>query len=188
MIGVESKFLDVSLTDGVVMLRRWATDDLPCIEEAGTDPYIPAITTVPVEWSVASGQAFIEQQWSRSVSGEGISLAIHSSELGRAVGLVSMMLRPQPDVIGLGYWVVPSARGRGLAGRAALLAKQLGVGVGGLPDAKHGWNPTTCLRRLCCAEPALNSKVNCDRSLSYTDGVSTYSCTPDFRRLDGGIV
>ena len=37
----------------------------------------------------------------------------------------------QPSVIGLGYWVVPSARQRGLGCRAAILASDWAIGSGG---------------------------------------------------------
>ena len=54
-------------------------------------------------------------------NGEGVSLAIRSSDHGRAIGLIVVMLRPQPGVVGIGYWVVPSVRGQGMANRAALV-------------------------------------------------------------------
>ena len=41
------------------------------------------------------------------------------------------MLRPQPSVIGLGYWVVPSARQRGLDRCAVALASDWAIGAGG---------------------------------------------------------
>jgi RimJ/RimL family protein N-acetyltransferase len=56
---------------------------------------------------------------------------MHDLERDRAVGLVSLMLRPQPLVIGLGYWVVPSARKRGIARRAVALASEWAIGAGG---------------------------------------------------------
>ena len=58
-------------------------------------------------------------------------MAIHSHDGDRAVGLVVIMLRPQPGVVGLGYWIVPSARGRGYASRAATLASSWAIGPGG---------------------------------------------------------
>lgn len=122
---------DPSLTDGAVTLRPWSPDDLGCIEEATTDPRIRAHTTVPGRWSEGEGRAFIERQWGRVEAGEGLSLALHDHGLERAVGLVSLMLRPQAGVIGLGYWVVPSARGRGLARRAVVLASDWAIGAGG---------------------------------------------------------
>ena len=36
--------------------------------------------------------------------------------------MVWLGVRPQPRVFGIGYWVVPAARGRGLARRAVRLA------------------------------------------------------------------
>lgn len=111
------------LTDGVVRLRRWEARDLPCIQAASTDARIPQATTVPPVFSEAEGMAFIERQWRRQSDGEGLSLAIARLEPDIAVGLVTLLFRREPAVVGLGYWVVPSARGHGLAARAvALLA------------------------------------------------------------------
>jgi hypothetical protein len=42
---------DPPLTDGVVVLRRWAQDDLSCVEEATQDPDIPKGTTVPATFT-----------------------------------------------------------------------------------------------------------------------------------------
>jgi len=98
-----------------VRLRRWSHDDLACIREAGVDPRIPEGTTVPADYSEHAGRAFIERQWSRVDNGEGISFAIEPTDLARAVGLVVLLLRPQVGVAGVGYWVVPSARGHGYA-------------------------------------------------------------------------
>ena len=128
---VAISYPDPLLSDEVLRLRPWSLGDLDCVREAGTDPAIPSNTTVPAHWTVDAGRAFIGRQRERFESGEGISLAIHDLELDRAVGLVSLMLRPQPSVIGLGYWVVPGARQRGLARRAAMLASGWAIGPGG---------------------------------------------------------
>jgi ribosomal-protein-alanine N-acetyltransferase len=108
------------LGDGIVTLRRWAEDDLACVEEAGTDPRIPAGTTVPAVFTPDAGRAFIRRQSQRLIDGEGVSLAVHAE--GRALGLIWLGVRPQPGVIGLGYWIVPSARGRGYGTRAVRVA------------------------------------------------------------------
>ena len=80
-------------------------------------------TTVPVEWSPEEGLQFVERQWSRLASGAGVSLAIADAQTDRAVGCVTLMHRPAPHGgVGLGYWVVPAARGGGVASRAAALA------------------------------------------------------------------
>ncbi len=129
--SIEARYPDPALSDDLVGLRRWSLDDLDCVAEASTDPMIVAETTVPAEWSLDAARAFIERQWSRVDNGEGISLAVHSHAAGRAVGLAAMMLRPQRGVVGLGYWIVPSARGQGHASRAATLAGDWAIGGGG---------------------------------------------------------
>ncbi|RKQ88349.1 RimJ/RimL family protein N-acetyltransferase [Solirubrobacter pauli] len=109
-----------ALTDGAVTLRPWHDDDLACVEQAATDPRIPAGTTVPAVFTREAGLAFIERQRRRVEDGEGVSLAISAD--GRAVGLLWLGVRPQPEVVGVGYWVVPAARGRGFGARAVRLA------------------------------------------------------------------
>lgn len=115
--------LEPRLSDGVVVLRRWEAADLDCIEAVSGDPYITIITTVPAVWSPDEGLRFVERQWSRLASGAGVSLAIAEAQTDRAVGCVTLMHRPAPHGgVGLGYWVVPAARGGGIASRAAALA------------------------------------------------------------------
>ncbi len=111
------------LADEHLRLRPWSFDDLACIEEASSDVRIPEGTTVPAVYSHEAGRGFIERQWSRVDNGEGISLAmVPAGELdGRAVGLIVLMMRPQSGVAGVGYWVVPSARGNGYAPSAVRL-------------------------------------------------------------------
>ena len=110
-----------TLGDDRIRLRRWSYDDLGCIEEAGRDPVIPTSTTVPSPFSETEGRAFVERQWGRAASGEGISLAITDTKLGTAAGLVCLMHRQQPGVVGLGYWIVAPRRRHGLARRSVEL-------------------------------------------------------------------
>ena len=106
------------LADGVVRLRPWLLEDVECVRLASTDPRIPAGTTVPAQYSRPAARCFIERQWGRYTNGEALSLAIEAAAHSRAVGLIVALLRPQPGVVGLGYWVVPPARGNGYAQRA----------------------------------------------------------------------
>jgi len=111
------------LEDGVVRLRRWEERDFACVAAAATDPRIPSGTTVPAMYSEAEGTAFIKRQWGRQSDGEGLSLAIEGEATSTAVGLIALLFRPEPFVAGVGYWVIPEARGRRIAERAvALLA------------------------------------------------------------------
>ena len=76
---------------------------------------------MPVTFTVEEGLAFIHRQWGRAEKGEGLSLALADAVTNEANGLAVLMHRPQPGVVGLGYWVIPRARGRGFAARAARL-------------------------------------------------------------------
>jgi RimJ/RimL family protein N-acetyltransferase len=109
------------LSDGRIGLRRWREADVECIRLAGTDPRIPQGTTVPAIFTPAEGLAFIHRQWKRVENGEGVSQAVVEVDSGRAVGMMWVALRPQSHVGGLGYWIVPPARRRGVASAAVRL-------------------------------------------------------------------
>jgi [ribosomal protein S5]-alanine N-acetyltransferase len=114
---------DPPLTDGVVVLRRWARDDLGCVKEATQDPDIPKGTTVPATFTPAEGLAWIERQWSRHDEGTGLSQAIAEAASNEALGAGVLMAR-QPGIVEIGYWLIPRARGRGFGSRAVgLLAR-----------------------------------------------------------------
>jgi [ribosomal protein S5]-alanine N-acetyltransferase len=112
---------DPQLTDGRIGLRKWHETDIECIRLAGTDQRIPKGTTVPAIFTPAGGLAFIHRQWSRADNGEGVSQAIVDVDSDRAMGLMWVALRPQRQVGGLGYWVVPPDRGHGVATAAVRL-------------------------------------------------------------------
>jgi len=119
---MELTYPETALDDGVVLLRKWQEDDISCIKQAATDPRIPESTTVPALCTPEAAKEFIYRQWRRNKEGEGLSLAIANSISNEAVGLLWLAVRPQHDVLGIGYWIVPNARGRGVGSRAVHLA------------------------------------------------------------------
>ncbi len=112
---------DPPLGDELVRLRPWTDDDLPTIVEASRDPYIPKVTTVPAPFTKGAGTRWIERQRGRRDSGTGLSLVIADSTSAEAVGGLVIVDR-RDGLHGLGYWVVPRARGRGFASRAVAMA------------------------------------------------------------------
>jgi [ribosomal protein S5]-alanine N-acetyltransferase len=120
------------LDDGTVRLRPWRDGDLGCVEAASTDPRIAEGTTVPAPFTRPQGEAFIRRQHARTRNGEGWSLAIADAVSDAALGCVALLLRPQPGVAGIGFWLVPSARGRGVATRAVGLLTACGLEAAGL--------------------------------------------------------
>lgn len=123
---------DPPLTDGVVVLRRWARDDLGCVEEATQDPDIPRGTTVPATFAPAEALAWIERQWSRHDEGTGLSQAIADAASNEALGAGVLMAR-KPGTVEIGYWLIPRARGRGLGSRAVGLLARWAVTEAALP-------------------------------------------------------
>jgi RimJ/RimL family protein N-acetyltransferase len=104
-----------------VRLRRWRREDLDCVREAALDPGIPEGTTVPAVYSPEAAMEFVVRQWGRLEGGEGISLAVTDVASDVARGSAVVLLREQPGVAGIGYWIVPGARRRGLATHAVAL-------------------------------------------------------------------
>ncbi len=109
------------LEDGVIALRPWAARDLDCVREAALRPEITIDTSIPVPYTEAEGLAFIARQGSRQVRGDGLALAVTRAGGDRAIGHGFLGVRPQAGVVGLGYWVLPSARGHGVGSRIARL-------------------------------------------------------------------
>jgi hypothetical protein len=99
-----------------------------------------------------------ERQWGRAASGEGLSLAIAEAGRDAAAGLVCLLHRQQPGVVGLGYWIVASRRRRGLAHRSVELLSRWALGLAavrsrsgvlpvrgpGIGDAVAGCSGTDC--------------------------------------------
>lgn len=120
------------------MLRRWTTADLGCVRAASAEGHVPEFTSVPERFSEESGKAWIQRQQGRTRAGQGWSLAIGDVQTAEALGCVVLMLRPQPGVAGIGYWLVPKARDRGYATRAVKLLAAWGLAVAQL-DRIEAW-------------------------------------------------
>lgn len=106
------------ISAGPFSLRPWTMDDVPVVQEAGSDPYIVAVTTVPDSGSADDAADFIRRQWKRRADGTGYSFAIKDSA-DVAVGQIGLWLRHvDAGRAELGYWTAPSARRRGVAGHA----------------------------------------------------------------------
>lgn len=122
---------DPELDDGVIRLRGWELGDLECVRAASAEGRIPESTSVPIDFTEQAGIAYIERQQRRPQQGDGWPCAIADSATDEAVGYVGLLLRPQPGVVGLGYWLIPAARGKGYATRAVHLLSTWALGAGG---------------------------------------------------------
>src|SRR4051794_34815256 len=76
-----------------VLLRPWVLGDLPLVQEAAADEYIPQITTIPAEFSLEAGEAFIRRQWGRASTGTGCPFVIVRRSDGRPIGAIGVWLK-----------------------------------------------------------------------------------------------
>jgi len=165
------------LSDDVVRLRRWDESDLECVKEASTDSRIPQGTTVPPSFTTELGLAFIERQWSRADAGEGISLTVADARTNEARGLAILLVRPQPGVVGIGYWVVPRARGRGLATRAVDLLSRWALAEAGIARVEAWVEPQNTASQRVLAVAGFSREGVLRSFLTYPTGGLTLSCS-----------
>jgi ribosomal-protein-alanine N-acetyltransferase len=118
---------------GPVVLRRFSAVDVPMVQELSTDPYVPLIGTLPPNASQHEAQAYIDRQLGRLAEGTGLSFAIAEAGTGRAVGGIGLWLQGLPHGRATaGYFVTPSARGRGIAAAALTALTCYGWSIPGL--------------------------------------------------------
>jgi ribosomal-protein-alanine N-acetyltransferase len=116
-----------NLTDGVVTLRPWRPADAECARRGAGDREISGDTKIEVV-GPEDAHRLIERKRQLLSDGTGVALALTDTDTDQAVGQVWIGVRPQPGVVGLGYWVLPEARGRRFARRAAQLAAAWALG------------------------------------------------------------
>jgi len=108
------------LEAGPVVLRPFSSGDLSLIEAAGSDPYIPSMTSVPRHFSESEGRAYLARQSHQAEDGHGFPFVIApANEPERGIGGLGLWLREiDSGRASIGYWLVPSARGMGMAAAA----------------------------------------------------------------------
>lgn len=113
---------DPPLADDAVLLRVPRLEDAPAIAAACADPEIARWVPVPVPYSLADALAFlaiVQEGWS---SGSHATFAIEDRATGMLAGMIGVDRGAVPGRASIGYWLAPSARGRGFATRAVRLA------------------------------------------------------------------
>ena len=168
-----------------VRIRAWRSpDDLACVEAAATDPDIPAGTSVPRVFTEAAGTAFLARQHARLTDGDGVSQAVTDATSGQAVGLIYLDRRPQPWIAGLGYWLIPGARGRHLAAPAIRLVTDWALRELEVLRVEAWVARTTCPPSGCCSTPGSSSRDASATSCSCRAGPGTAWCSPGSLRPD----
>ena len=127
---------DPPLTDGSVLLRASEPSDLPAIEAGIHDPDV--IRWIgPTEGSAIDVIALNRQRWASGSP----TLSICERD-GTCVGLVWANVRGLDQTTGwVGYWLLPTARGRGLATRAVRLVSGWALREMGLTNIRLTTEP-----------------------------------------------
>ncbi len=112
----------LTLDEEGLVLRNWRENDAPALETVCGDVDVCQFSTVPWTYSPAAARAWIRRLEQRRSSGTGLALAITRAGQDQALGNVNL-IRFSDDgcEAALGYWLVPTARGQGLASAAARL-------------------------------------------------------------------
>ncbi len=100
-----------------VVLRPYAISDLAMVRHASADPAIPPISSVPATYTDDAGRAFVERQHARASEGDGYSFVIaRGDDPGAGLGSIGLWLQEiESGRASVGYWLLASARGHGLA-------------------------------------------------------------------------
>jgi RimJ/RimL family protein N-acetyltransferase len=110
----------LTLRDGVVVLRDWREDDAPSLEPVCGDWDVCQFTSVPWTYTPSDARAWVRHIHDRRSSGSGLALAITREGDDVVLGSVNLVrFSDDGREAALGYWLVPAARGHGLAVTAA---------------------------------------------------------------------
>ena len=131
------------LSDGVVTLRPWSKDDAGFMAAAFVDPEIRRYNGVldrlgypAPPLSITGAAAVIDEfasNWrafATTGTPTGAAFAITDALSGELVGCCGVDDWSKADAAQIGYWLAPSARGRGSATRAAILLTRWLFGLG----------------------------------------------------------
>jgi RimJ/RimL family protein N-acetyltransferase len=112
------------LSDGVVALRLWQTDDADELVAAldGDEEIARWLDSIPQPYTPADARAWLSQTGQAWSDGTGAPFAVVDAASGRLLGGIGIRWTDRLNRIGeVGYWLRRDVRGRGLTTRALRL-------------------------------------------------------------------
>lgn len=175
-------WLDVpTLRGDGVLLRRWRDLDADAVVEGCTDPVTRLwLGGLPDPYTRETALAYIASREDGHATGRGVHWAVALDDDSAAAGSFSLMGIDDghgPGSAEVGYWVAPSARGRGVATQAVRLM------------ISHAFAPTSGsglgLRRLVLAHAAGNEA---SRKAAVRNRFTAYGVERAAERLGDGTL
>jgi RimJ/RimL family protein N-acetyltransferase len=124
---------DPALSDGVITLRPWQTDDLAAMTEALQDPEIPRWTTIPSPYGERDAREYLRRAEPDRRAGRELGLAVVDARSDLVLGGCGLSRFEWPELkCEIGYWVVREERGRAVGTRAVTLLSAWAVGPLGM--------------------------------------------------------
>lgn len=137
------------LGDERVRLRAYGPQDVADVVAGCRDPLVQLYTRVPEPYDEEDARIFIAGAGIRRVAGESLDLAIVTPSDDRFLGAIGLLMdRHDEERAEVGYWVMPGARGEGVAGRALMLLSRWALREAGLArlDLQAALSNTASLR------------------------------------------
>ncbi len=106
------------LTDGIVTLDRMTADDIDAIVEGAGDAETARWIPVPVPYTRSDAEEFLDAQRTEAESGQLLNFAVRLAGGTRLIGSIGAGFRGAPGECEIGYWLHPTARGKGLTAKA----------------------------------------------------------------------
>jgi RimJ/RimL family protein N-acetyltransferase len=158
-----------------IILRPWRDEDAPAVTAACQDPEIVRwLPIIPSPYSEEDARAFLEQLRLNWDLGEAFGFAVVDEEDGELLGAITMrMLRFSTGHIG--YWVVPAARGRGVATNALKALCRWGVDDLRLKRLELMTDPRNVASQRVAEKAGFQREGVLRSTLEYRDGSRTDS-------------
>jgi RimJ/RimL family protein N-acetyltransferase len=127
-----------TLSDGRVTLRAPVAADVDDYARSATDPDIIDFTHVPLDFGREGAMRFVDDAAAEWASGEKARFAISLTDVpSQLVGSISLVhLNWDTCTAEIGYWLLPEARGCGVATRSVRLVTAWAFDVVGLVELR----------------------------------------------------
>ncbi len=131
------------LGDGVVLLRAWREEDAPAVVAGLTDPEFRRHALLDAPGSgVQQAADFLSRAGERDRAQLDLAIA-DATRSDRVLGGCSLHSADHVSSrVGVGYWLLPSARGMGAASRAVVLLSRWALGPLGFARVELTCGPT----------------------------------------------